>query len=82
METEAIGWPEGTAHERKGPSRPVDLVHLSRYTLGERALEREALELFCTQSTIWSLTRRPTGSGRMPPFAQRFGASHWGLTHP
>ena len=38
--------------ERKPSSRPVDLVHLSRYTLGERALEREVLELFCTQSTI------------------------------
>ncbi len=35
---------------REGASRPVDLVHLSRYTLGERELEREVLELFCTQS--------------------------------
>ena len=25
--------------------RPVDLQHLARYTLGERALEREVLEL-------------------------------------
>ena len=38
---------------RKASSRPVDLVHLSRYTLGERELEREVLELFCTQSTIY-----------------------------
>jgi HPt (histidine-containing phosphotransfer) domain-containing protein len=38
---------------RKAPSRPVDLVHLSRYTLGERDLEREVLELFCTQSMIY-----------------------------
>ena len=28
-------------------------MHLSRYTLGERALEREVLELFCTQSMIY-----------------------------
>jgi HPt (histidine-containing phosphotransfer) domain-containing protein len=28
-------------------------VHLSRYTLGERALEREVLELFCTQSVLY-----------------------------
>jgi HPt (histidine-containing phosphotransfer) domain-containing protein len=28
-------------------------VHLSRYTLGERALEREVLELFCTQSLVY-----------------------------
>ncbi len=34
-------------------TRPVDLVHLSRYTLGERALEREVLELFCTQSVLY-----------------------------
>lgn len=33
--------------------RPVDLVHLSRYTLGNRALEREILELFRTQSDIY-----------------------------
>ena len=38
---------------RKASSRPVDLVHLSRYTLGERELEREVLELFCTQSFVY-----------------------------
>ena len=64
METEATGWPEGTAHERKGPSRFVDLVHLSRYTRGERALEREALELFCTQSTIYIERLREAPSDR------------------
>jgi HPt (histidine-containing phosphotransfer) domain-containing protein len=31
-------------------SRPVDLVHLARYTLGNRAVEREVLELFSTHS--------------------------------
>src|SRR5262249_17986637 len=34
-------------------TRPVDLVHLSRYTLGERDLERAVLELFCTQSFVY-----------------------------
>ena len=34
-------------------SRPVDLVHLSRHTLGDRALEREVLELFRTQSAVY-----------------------------
>ena len=38
---------------RKGSVRPVDLVHLSRYTLGERTLECEVLELFCTQSLVY-----------------------------
>ncbi|KAA5598140.1 Hpt domain-containing protein [Blastochloris sulfoviridis] len=32
--------------------RPVDLVHLSRVTFGDRALEREVLGLFLRQSTI------------------------------
>jgi HPt (histidine-containing phosphotransfer) domain-containing protein len=42
-----------STEERRRPARPVDLVHLSRYTLGERALEREVLELFCTQSVLY-----------------------------
>lgn len=29
--------------------RPIDLVHLARQTLGDRALEREILDLFLTQ---------------------------------
>jgi len=33
--------------------RPVDLTQLARYTLGEWALEREVLELFCTQSVLY-----------------------------
>jgi hypothetical protein len=74
METEAIGRSEETADERKGADRPVDLKHLSRYTLGERALEREILELFCTQSAIY-LERlrvaRPSGSGRTPPIRSK-----------
>jgi HPt (histidine-containing phosphotransfer) domain-containing protein len=41
------------AEEGRKTSRPVDLVHLSRYTLGERELEREVLELFCSQSSIY-----------------------------
>ena len=55
MATEMAVWtdamPEGD--RRKAFSRPVDLVHLSRYTLGDRALEREVLELFCVQSAIY-----------------------------
>jgi HPt (histidine-containing phosphotransfer) domain-containing protein len=54
MPSEMIAWAEAERpHERrKASSRPVDLVHLSRYTLGERELEREVLELFCTQSFL------------------------------
>jgi HPt (histidine-containing phosphotransfer) domain-containing protein len=42
-----------SSEARKASSRPVDLVHLSRYTLGERELEREVLELFCSQSLLY-----------------------------
>ncbi len=54
MDTEIGTWTDSLPAEgRKAPSRPVDLVHLSRYTLGERALEHEVLELFCTQSVVY-----------------------------
>lgn len=33
--------------------RSVDLVHLARYTLGNRAFERQILELFRTQSRLY-----------------------------
>ena len=55
MASEMAVWAEGalSGEGRKASSRPVDLVHLSRYTLGERALEREVLALFCAQSKIY-----------------------------
>ena len=31
-------------------NRPVDLVHLTRYTMSDRTIEREVLSLFRTQS--------------------------------
>jgi HPt (histidine-containing phosphotransfer) domain-containing protein len=49
----AVRGETGSSEEQRKASRPVDLVHLSRYTLGERELEREVLELFCTQSMIY-----------------------------
>lgn len=33
--------------------RPIDLVHLARYTLGNRTSEHEVLELFRTQSKLY-----------------------------
>ena len=55
MTSELAVWEDVPQAEegRKASSRPVDLVHLSRYTLGERELEREVLELFCSQSLIY-----------------------------
>ena len=34
-------------------AEPVDFQHLARYTLGEPELEREVLELFCSQSVLY-----------------------------
>jgi HPt (histidine-containing phosphotransfer) domain-containing protein len=55
MTSELAVWEDVPQAEegRKASSRPVDLVHLSRYTLGERELEREVLKLFCSQSLIY-----------------------------
>src|SRR3990172_10890076 len=55
MARQMADWAETVLCEegRQASSRPVDLVHLSRYTLGERELEAEVLGLFCTQSTIY-----------------------------
>ena len=36
-----------------GCSRPIDLVHLARYTMGSRDLEREMLELFSGQAPVY-----------------------------
>ena len=36
-----------------GGASPVDMAHMARYTLGDAALEREVLELFCTQSVSY-----------------------------
>ena len=49
MEGEAL-----RGSEREGiAGEPVDLAHLARYTLGDRALESEILQLFCAQSLIY-----------------------------
>jgi HPt (histidine-containing phosphotransfer) domain-containing protein len=43
---------------------PVDLAHLSRYTQGDRALEREVLELFSAQSVVYLERLRGAPSGK------------------
>jgi HPt (histidine-containing phosphotransfer) domain-containing protein len=55
MASELASWgaAEQSTESRRSSSRPIDLVHLSRYTLGEREVEREVLELFCTQSLLY-----------------------------
>ena len=66
MARQMADWAEAALFEegRKASSRPVDLVHLSRYTLGARELEAEVLELFCTQATIYLERLRQAGSDK------------------
>ena len=66
MASEMAVWADAPPQRdgRKGLSRPVDLVHLSRYTLGDRALEREVLELFCAQSAIYFERLRAASSDK------------------
>ena len=44
--------PEPAADVRNVCTSPIDLVHLARYTLGNKALEREILDLFVGQSLL------------------------------
>ncbi|GAB4238273.1 MAG: hypothetical protein Kow0032_24600 [Methyloligellaceae bacterium] len=44
---------EDRAEGKTARTRPVDLVHLARHTMGNRALEREVLELFLMQSELY-----------------------------
>ena len=39
-------------HRSAGLNAPIDLEHLTRYTLSDRNLEREILGLFCSQLPI------------------------------
>lgn len=44
--------------------RPVDLGHISRYTMGNRSLEREVLQLFADQIWITFESVRRAGSAK------------------
>lgn len=41
------------ACKAEGTNKPVDLVHLSSMTMGDRALESQVLSVFATQSQIY-----------------------------
>jgi HPt (histidine-containing phosphotransfer) domain-containing protein len=56
MRSEAAAFSIGEAQiepARRPAARPVDLVHLSRYTLGDREIEREVLALFASQAVVY-----------------------------
>ncbi len=42
----------GGEHSPPSQSRPVDLVHLARQTMGDRMLEEEVLQLFMQQASL------------------------------
>jgi len=44
-------YPQGAAFDRT--TRPIDLVHLARQTLGDRSLESEVLRMFDTQLGVY-----------------------------
>lgn len=52
-EAAALDLGEHFGYGRRYVSRPVDLVHLSRYTLGDREIECEVLGLFARQATVY-----------------------------
>lgn len=49
----AAGEAAGFIAENADAARPLDLVHLSRYTLGNRNLETELLGLFRAQADLY-----------------------------
>ena len=51
--TTVHSWYGSATSAPRGSRRPVDLVHLARYTLGDHEAEHEILELFRTQSKIY-----------------------------
>jgi len=85
MASKPMARAETSAERRQTSSRPVDLVHLSRFTLGDLALEREVLRLFCTQSFLCLDQLRAAQSGKdwidaahsLKGSAQAIGA--WGV---
>lgn len=57
-----LGWTESPSVTPD--DRPIDLVHLARMTLGDRALEREVLALFERQASLLiSRMRQATPEG-------------------
>jgi len=52
-------------------SRPIDLVHLAKQTLGDRSLEQEVLRLFLTQMGVYMERVENATSHK-----ERFAAAH------
>jgi HPt (histidine-containing phosphotransfer) domain-containing protein len=59
--------------------RPIDLVHLSRMTFGERSLEREVLALFDRQAAILMDRMEAAGAGCVATLAHTLKGSARGI---
>ena len=59
--------------------RPVDLVHLSRTTMGDPSLEREVLRLFDRQSTLLIARMRSAAPAGMATLAHTLKGSARGI---
>ena len=59
--------------------RPIDLVHLARTTLGDRALEREVLQLFDRQSTLLIARMRSAAPAGVTTLAHTLKGSARGI---
>jgi len=70
---------EGQASSRASLERPLDLVHLSRMTLGDRVLEREVLALFDRQATVLVSRMRSASPGAVTSVAHTLKGSARGV---
>ena len=70
---------EGQPASRASLERPIDLVHLSRMTLGDRGLEREVLALFDRQATVLVSRMRSAPPGSVTAVAHTLKGSARGV---
>jgi HPt (histidine-containing phosphotransfer) domain-containing protein len=70
---------EGQSSSRGSLERPIDLVHLSRMTLGDRGLEREVLALFDRQATVMVSRMRSASPGSVTTVAHTLKGSARGV---
>jgi HPt (histidine-containing phosphotransfer) domain-containing protein len=70
---------EAQPASRASLERPIDLVHLSRMTLGDRGLEREVLALFDRQATVLVSRMRLASPGAVTSVAHTLKGSARGV---
>jgi len=70
---------EVQSSSRASLERPIDLVHLSRMTLGDRGLEREVLALFDRQATVMVSRMRSASRGSVTTVAHTLKGSARGV---